>query len=209
MSTMTLDMDESVIVFANRRLPAARFPELIGQFLKGNPKTASIERASKALATNGFPVNDVQTFILSVCRWGGKSGSRVWGMVRKNDPAAVAAALKKAASAFDKPNVSLADAMHSLNQVKGLGAISYSSKVLRFLSPERCATFDSLLAADLGLPATAQSFETWSHDCSTVASQLNSLQLCAAPPHSSVWRTADVEASIFTELHPGVVSYCG
>ena len=114
------------------------------QHLRRVRNTRTVEhsgRALMALPTLTIPV--VRNFTEAVCIWGGKTGYRVLGRIRREHDHIVLRSFQAARAALLHGNIT--QAMSSIQNIKGLGQFSYSSKHLRMLAPDQCAVFDNLV----------------------------------------------------------------
>jgi hypothetical protein len=85
----------------------------------------------------------------------------------------------------------LAGACNQLDALPGLG-ISYATKLLRFISPEKCAILDSNVRIAFGYDETAEAFSLYSGHCHEIAQALL--------PYGLLLRPADIDMALFAYL---------
>jgi hypothetical protein len=88
---------------------------------------------------------DLLKFSWGVCKWGGKTGARVFGRIRRNSEQTIVEGFTAAIAELRHSNPDLLAAKQALGAIKGLGAFSYSSKHLRMLSPEISPVLDGVV----------------------------------------------------------------
>ena len=107
--------------------------------------TRIIEAVGHRLMAPGAAMSapSLLAFSQQVCQWGGKTGARVYGRIRKNPRTTMVASFTRAIDALSRSD--LLNAKLALGPVKGLGAFSYSSKHLRMLAPQLAPVLDHLV----------------------------------------------------------------
>lgn len=114
------------------------------QHLRRVRNTRTVEHSGRALMElQAFTIPMVRNFTEAVCIWGGKTGYRVLGRIRREHDHIVLRSFQAARAAMLNKNIP--QAMSSIQNIKGLGQFSYSSKHLRMLAPNQCAVFDNLV----------------------------------------------------------------
>ena len=112
------------------------------------PYTRIVEKVGRSLMAPGPPKThrDLLDFSKQVCRWGGKTGPRVYGLIEKNFAPTILSGFNSAIARLrlGHPNL-LLDAKRDLGLITGLGSFSYSSKHLRMLAPELSPVLDRLV----------------------------------------------------------------
>ncbi|WP_136949081.1 hypothetical protein [Candidatus Methylobacter oryzae] len=160
------------------------------------PGVSKLEDMATALILKGFSFPEMENYIRSVCRWGNFAG--VGGRVIKNNTR------KQIQNAFvdayahlntSSPNVSAA--LSSLNQLHGLGTPSFASKHLRFLNPDICPVYDSILTDKLPYSFSPTGYSEFSVDCQEIARLLNAAKIANPARTTQSWLAADVEAAMF------------
>ena len=111
-------------------------------------KTKGVEKLGAALARNPTAPSSL-AFSEAVCDWA-STGQRVWGNLERYNPDKDKLA-KELCSWFQAANKIHDDgeAIKPGIKIKGL-EVSFASKHLRMLSPQRFATLDSVLSEELG-----------------------------------------------------------
>ena len=129
-------LEASSVTIDGRRLVLSKFPEYVEHHLRRVPRTRETEALAHDLITQGFACRDIESFVKAVCKWGGYPG--IWGRVLHNNGLSqLARTFRVATQALDN-QASLEIAIRRVLSVHGLG-VSFASKHLRFLSPQRCA----------------------------------------------------------------------
>lgn len=190
---------EAAFVFGPQ-ISLQAFPHLLNTHLLDNPDTLEIENDGREMIARDFRFTDVERFVKRVCAWGGYAG--VAGRVLKpenNDRTRLTTALRDAWLELQVSSPSIGRALRHVNTVRGLGTPSFASKHLRFLAPEQCPVFDSVLQARLPYSFTARGYEAFANDCAWLAHRLNAAHLaCPAKRQKAQWLAADVEAALYT-----------
>ena len=170
----------------NRNIPLDDLPALKQAHLSNVLGTVELENFARH---NLFPVtqDSVSRLCRHVFQWGGdrfewaNRGSEADGNKR-------AAAIQSAMSYLVGDN--LVGACKALEVLHGFG-VSYASKHLRFIMPEKCAVLDSVIqTCNYGDDAVA--FERYSQDCLKVTHAL--------AVRGVLFRVADVDMAIYAFL---------
>jgi hypothetical protein len=161
-----------------KSLQTTRLTEAKGKKLYGEIK------AGTATADDCF------AFSKSVHEWGG--GGRVWGNLIKQGESAVRTQLEGWLTAV--PGLDAFNALEKGIEIKGL-QVSFASKHLRMLEPERFAVLDDVLSQGLGFATNLRGYEYFMEN-------LHELRR-AYVPHESI---AYVEAGLFLLVRQGVRS---
>ncbi|WP_194945283.1 hypothetical protein [Limnohabitans sp. DM1] len=199
---MPLFITQETAVFGTS-IPLSDFAPLLAAHRARYQSTLDIEKKGVELQQANFPTQAVQDFVTAVCTWGGYAG--ISGRIlKRNSLEAIANALRSAVNQLnaEKPNV--AGALACINALDSLGTPSFASKHLRFLRPDICPVFDSLLQEALPYSFDATGYAQFSKDCCSLAKTLTQQKNSAAPDREmGEWCAADVEGAIFayvTEL---------
>ena len=132
--------------------------ELKGVLKTIPPKTKEVEKLGAALARKPTPAKSYK-FSKAVCReWAPRTGRRVWGKLKiYHNPDDLGKQLR---SWFQNitPDIGAAEAIKPGVAIKGLG-VSFASKHLRLLCPQKFAVLDSVLSQKLGFPLTIKGYE--------------------------------------------------
>lgn len=178
-------------------IPLSSFTGLLSAHQAKYPTTRDVEAQGTALALGDFAHSSVNEFVKAVCDWGGYSG--IGGRIlKRNNVDRIASALRSASLALEGEKPDFICAIAALNSLNSLGTPSFASKHLRFLRPDVCPVFDSLLQEALPYSFDASGFAQFAEDCIVLAGRLTDLGI-SNPSHrpSEKWFAADVEAAIF------------
>ena len=113
--------------------------------------TSKITRKTRDWLATG----DTLQICKEVCKWGGTTGNRVWGNLKARYQAIDDQTCPSLRSALHEwladaaTNANVKEVIASGISIRGLG-VSYASKHLRILFPERHATLDSLISDQMG-----------------------------------------------------------
>jgi len=140
--------------------------------------TREIEDYGKWLVQNeNITIENWLDFSQQVCQWGGKTGSRVFGQIKKNNPEIVKSSFEEVKSLLKDDLISVHEVFNALKPINGLGSYSYASKHLRFLAPKRFPVFDSLIKKELQEKHPRRLdrvlIETYFNICTQMAAELN------------------------------------
>lgn len=172
------------------------FPDLLRQHRKAWPDTPAIEKLGAALIAGGFGHAEVEEFVRRVCRWGDYAG--VAGrVIKRNGVRTIAAALREASDLTQAGRP--ADSVARLTRLRDLG-ISFASKHLKFLAPERAVVLDSVIGGRLGYLSTPAGYAELLADCIDLRDRLLSASVPFPFPDEGPWRVSDVEMAIFMKL---------
>jgi hypothetical protein len=109
--------------------------------LNENPSTPTIESLGEDLARLDFPAQKTADFVKAVCQWGGYAGGRP-NLEKQSNSDHRRRIQERLIEPNDRGHRRFAS---QVNTVHGLGDVSFASKHLRFLRPDICAVFDSIL----------------------------------------------------------------
>ena len=179
-----------------RVLPLQQIPKLYADFLSEYPDTLPLEHRGADLAARGFPESELRSFIQSVCKWGGYSG--IGGRVLKNNTlASVRDALLEASRFLRSGVTGCRDAITAMNKLHSLGTPSFASKHLRFVNPEICPVFDTILHDALPYTFDPDGYSEFARDCAELTSFLSKEAIRnPEPSRDGRWYAADVEAAL-------------
>ena len=172
------------------------FPDLLRQHRKSDPMTLSIEEEGARLVSADFNTSAVSGFVRRVCSWGGYAG--IGGRVlKRNEMQDIAATLRDAhgLALQSRP----AEAVERLCRLKGLG-ISFASKHLKFLAPERAVVLDSIIAGRLGYALTPSGYAELLADCGAMLAHIRIERIPHPFPEEGTWRVSDVEMAVYQKL---------
>jgi hypothetical protein len=176
--TQTIDKPQG------KRTPSCtiRFDEL-HQYFKVYKEVVDIDSPTTAVAawveSGHTEENALQVLYSVIVRFGG--GHRIWGKYHQSYAATISDVNATLVQAYQKRTDSVAALRAVLVQIKGLGGLSYGTKMLRFLNPNH-VVLDSILREELCLQET--DYETFAAHCRQIA-QILSIQ------------PVDVESALF------------
>jgi hypothetical protein len=178
-----------------------KFPAMILQHGEDFEDTLQMEQTYAHLIEEPFDhFQAVAAYIRDVCRWGHYAG--VGGKVLKNNSEeAILGAFEAARGALLSDTPNLVAALTSLNRLHGLGTASFASKHLRFLRPEWCPVYDSVLNNVLPYDSNPTGYAQFAEDCHAIAQALCERSIQNPVRNNEIiWHVGDVEAAIFSEF---------
>ena len=211
MTKRKIEIGGDVVCFGKGGLvPLDYFPHRFRAALKNfddiikdaNCHTRRLEQEGARLDKNKFrDIAEVSQFLDRVIRWGGSMGNKIFWMIEehKSRPAIVEN-IPRAAELLHKG--ALSAALEIITEPKGLG-ISFGSKILRMLNPEKVGVYDSVLYEHLPYPYTIPGWDEFCRDCKAVAEELERRGIKNSERDKGEWFAADVEAVIFDCFHVG------
>jgi hypothetical protein len=187
-------------VFFGTEIRIREFELLFLRHIEAFPRTASIEAMGAALIQSDFPGDDVRAFVKDVCGWGNYSG--IAGRVLKDNPIdTICDTFRAAALDLQVDPTHCAGALAKVNRIAGLGQPAFASKHLRFLRPEFCPVFDSLLYEALPYSYDTNGYGRFAVDCAILAARLQKSEVVNPRRRpKGVWFAADVEAAIYAYI---------
>ena len=172
-----------------------QFPAHLSRHCISDPTTPEIERLGAKYVTETFPLKQTEGFVKAVCKWGNYAG--VSGNVLKhNTLTSIQSCFRNAYSAQLKNDPR--EAIKLVTSLKGF-AVSFGSKHLKFLDPERAVVLDSIISERLGYLRTPDGYAEFLGDCMSIRDALNTEGI-AASKKQRLWRVSDVEMAIFSKL---------
>jgi hypothetical protein len=171
------------------------FPSLLKQHLDSDPETIKMEKLGIAYIANGFKLNETEEFVRKVCKWGNYAG--VAGSVLKHNALDFIQQQLKKAYEFNLSDNFL-EAITSVKRINCL-AVSFGSKHLKFLNPDRAVVLDRIISERLGYPHSELGYVEFLKECISIRDILNNANVVASAPHL-LWRVSDVEMAIFMRL---------
>ena len=119
-----------------------------------------------------FRPTDVESFIREVCKWGNYAG--IAGRILAKNDINLICEIFAAASVRASNGTDFVDgALELVNRINGLGKPSFASKHLRFLWPEFCPVFDSILEDALKFyDPFPRAYRQFAEDCESTAKAL-------------------------------------
>lgn len=163
----------------------------IGIIKSNDTTTQPVEALGRVLLDNRTPENAYK-FSEAVCEWG--RGQRVWGNLNRfHKKSELSAQVLDWLSQVE--NMDDTQAIETGIKIKGL-AVSFASKHLRLLNPERFAVLDEVLSLGLGYALNPAGYKLFIHTINAFISQ----------HMMSVYTVAEIEFGIFLLVRQGVRS---
>lgn len=176
------------------------FPTLVRCHPRGIPDTQEIEALGRALVENDFTDSLlIKDLVKRVCKWGGYSG--IGGRVlERNKLSNIQSCFRQALSLLKSNPPNVKKALSAITGLNSLG-ISFASKHLRFLCPQRCPAFDSVLRQELTYPFNPIGYQEFAEDCFLIASRLYASGTeNPLGRERGQWFVADVEMALFAHF---------
>ena len=183
---------------AGPQICLAAFPELFATHWDSDESTRSVEIYAKQFVRDDMPRDRLLGFMRMVFGWG---GSRNIGNKFMNSNAGK---LDEVRDKFFKSLECLdagkdKEAIENLTALTGLG-VSYASKHLKFLNPNKAVVLDSLIARGLGYKLTEAGYVEFVGECRKWRDLLNRKEIkCCRTPQGR-WRVSDVEMAVFIHV---------
>ena len=149
-----------------------------------------------------FDKAEVSQFLDRVIRWGGSMGNKIFWMIdtKYKSRERIIKSIPVAARFLNEGKFQEAINKIILPKPCGLG-VSFGSKILRMLNPEKVGVYDKVLAEGLAnSKSAAPSISRWINfcdDCATVAAELKKRGIKNPERKNGKWFVADVEVVIF------------
>lgn len=158
-------------------------------------ETAALEALGADLVRKNFLPTRSADFVERVCMWG-RGHRNVGRVLEHNTPKNIADALREGHALAKRGDV--AGGVIRIEQLSRLG-ISYASKQLRILLPNRAVILDSVIRIRLGYAESESGYRDFLADCSELLVRLKRYPFPGAPGRP-VLRVCDVEAAIYQML---------
>mgnify|MGYP003149554672 FL=1 len=146
----------------------------------GGTQSLELEGGSLSESSNA---EDFLQFSQGVCEWG--RGQRVWGNLLRHHGTEELAQVLRSWLIFANSPCKDEDAIARGSEIKGLG-VSFASKHLRMLDPERYAVLDDVLQQGLGIALNPRGYRLFLSALRTLAKEIN-----------QPMRVANLEAALF------------
>lgn len=163
------------------------------QLLEFNTKETELFGESLGLS---LTEKQVEEFSERVCLWGG--GARVWANIKRRNPGTLSRQLIAWLKIARKDGVSDEVALAGGTAIPGL-AVSFASKHLRMLRPDRFAVLDAVLSDGLGFALNPKGYKLFMHFLRTLREELH--QSRGFP-----YNVATLEAGLFLLVRQNVRS---
>ena len=167
-----------------------------------NYRTFSVEKEGARLAKNKFTDKKATSlFIDNVLGWGGSYGNLIRAKIKHfKSRGRIIKSIPVAARFLNEGEFQKAINKIILPKPCGLD-VSFGSKILRMLNPEKVGVYDKVLAEGLAnSKSAAPSISRWINfcdDCATVAAELKKRGIKNPERKNGKWFVADVEVVIF------------
>jgi hypothetical protein len=185
-------------------LPIDNFADLASEHRRRFPQTVDVEFLGEQLRIAKFPAASIYEFVRAVCNWGGYAG--IGGRIIKNNSLpAIRGALEDADQLLSATAPDLVGALRRMNSLHELGCPSFASKHLRFLRPDLCPVFDSVLRDALPYSFDPEGYGDFAADCREIARILEATGI--SNPWGRLkpaWFVADVESALFVHFNDWV-----
>ena len=164
--------DQYIAKPAGKRTPASRIPfGTVKQYMQIFQEVVDVQTATKAVdawVRAGYPEEQVMGVLHAVIiQFGG--GYRIWGRYHALYTAATSEINTVLREAHLRREESVGTLRGILKNIKGLGSLSYSTKMLRFLNPHY-VVLDSVLQDELGL--SEADYHAFASHCRRIAETL-------------------------------------
>jgi hypothetical protein len=193
---MPISIEQDHIVIAGRPpLTPGILRTCLDRHLSEDPLTKLVEEHAERYVSAGFPAHGTLLFVRLVYAWGGARPPNYVRIYEENcgDEFALLTRQLKCAHEQSLHN-NYADAIGVLSDIGGVG-ISFGSKFLRFLCPDRAVVLDKNIRERCGYDETSTQYAQFVRDCSLVRDNLDEAGFrCGG---GAPWRCCDVEMAIY------------
>lgn len=172
------------------------FPRYLSEGIGKDGRLARTEAMAREIVVRDFLQGDCQEFVKAVCLWGydPRRGGKV---IKNNNPMEISKAMK---SAFEfSMRGQIAEALEAVTALKGL-AVSFGSKHLKFLDPDRHVVLDSILSERLGYTRDTKGYLQWLAACHEFLNLVRGAGVKYTGIGSDGWRVSDIEMAIFNKI---------
>jgi len=172
------------------------FPHFLKKGLGNDGRLARTEVLAHELVKARLPEKKCIEFVKAVCLWGAdpRIGAKV---IKHNTRKAIAKAMSSAYQASMQGKI--CDSLEAVTALKGL-AVSFGSKHLKFLSPDRHVVLDSILSERLGYTRDAKGYSQWLSACHEFLKLVRQSEVPYPGIGLNGWRVADIEMAIFNKI---------
>jgi hypothetical protein len=179
----------------------SRFTVLVNKHLGRTSHTKDLEHQAEAVVEAGLPDEALEAFVRGICCWGGRPGIAT-KVFRGNSRPHVQVQFQLALKALEtKPVSGIGLALQEINKVWGLGEPSFASKQLRFLRPDMCPIFDSVISTGLHYKLNVDGYVRLARDCAEIARALERQGIPnPMDRQAGRWYVADVDMALYAFL---------
>ena len=156
-----------------------------------------VEEQAQTLRSSEYSEEMSRAFVEAVCKWGNYEG--VAGKVLRGNPlpkVAEALGIADRYLASDRP----VQALEAIMTLFGLGQVSFASKHIRMLAPDKAVVLDSVIRKHLGYANNLAGYGSFLADCTAIRGGLNEKRALNPINLGSPWRLCDVEMAIYSKL---------
>ncbi len=183
---------------AKPRIYLSEFPELFAKHWDGDPSTRSVEIYAKEFVEEGMPQDRLFGFMRMVFGWGG-TGNIGTNFMKHNAEKLDDVHCRFLLSLNFLNDGKDKEAIESLASLKGL-RVSYASKHLKFLNPNKAVVLDLLIERGLGYQRTSDGYVEFIGKCREWMKLLNDNNIFCGRSSAGTWRVSDVEMAVFKHV---------
>ena len=194
---MTVLQNGRALQLVRLEIQLDEFPQLL-QLGIDEGRLFETESLAQDLIRDDFPESASRDFVKAVCLWGGdpRRGGKV---IRRNSPQEISSALRNA-YLCSRGN-ELREALHAITALAGL-AVSFGSKHLKFLDPNKHVVLDSIISERLGYTRDIEGngYLAWVATCNAFLKIVRANRINYPPNGPNGWRVSDIEMAIFNKI---------
>jgi hypothetical protein len=177
-------VEADVACFGEIKIPLREFPDLLTRFGEQTARykvdgrsnfreqTLFLEQSGASLIRANFPEEGLIKFIKDVCKWGNYPGIAA-RVCRENPTEKIVGLFRDAQQALSKGRI--VDGLAKLQNLNALGGISFASKHLKFLAPDKAVVLDSIVESSLGYAMNRPGYINFLADCPGLRGRLADL----------------------------------
>lgn len=174
----------------------ADFSHYLTQGIGSDGRLAKTEALARDLIARSFPSDLSLQFVKAVCLWGGDP-RRAGKVIKNNRPSDISRALRRAYQ-FSAQN-KLKEAIEAVTEPAGL-AVSFGSKHLKFLAPNKHVVLDSIISERLGYRRDVTGYLEWLDTCRQFLRTVRRYGVSYPGIGKNGWRVSDIEMAIFNKI---------
>jgi hypothetical protein len=182
-------VESNILDFLGFRFSESAIRSASALFEKEYKNSQLLEKRGALLSLNSS-FDDFLSFSQAVCIWGG--GERVWGNLLRHHGSEKLSKMLKSWLVYARSSQEDEEAIAMGENIKGLG-VSFASKHLRMLKPDRYAVLDDVLQQGLGIALNPRGYRLF----------MSALRLFR-DRHEPQMRVANIEAALFLLVRQGV-----
>ncbi len=174
------------------------FPHYLTIGIGNNGRLAKTERLGRELIDGNFEQQASLEFVRKVCLWG-DDPRRAGKIIKLNTSDQISKVLRKAYE--HSRNDQIVDALKVVIELKGL-AVSFGSKHLKFLDPNRHVVLDTIISERLGYRRDEDGYGYL--EFLSVCREFLEMVVAENVPYPGIgksgWRVSDIEMAIFNKI---------